>query len=112
MDGTTLGTMDGMIHGSTDGATLGTTAATGADGTTRSIIGATGAGAAHGITEATGAHTIHGILTTSEDGIRTMDSTEVLESVMADTSRQTAHMYLDMRQKETQGSLRTTDVQR
>lgn len=99
-----------MTLGITVGAIHGTTAATGADGTTRSTIGATGDGAVLGTTEATGAHTIHGIHTMSEDGIRTTDSTAVLESATADTFRRTAHMCLDSRQSATQGYLPTTDA--
>ena len=111
MDGTIHGITDGMTLGSTVGTTHGTTEATGADGTTRSTTGATGDGAVHGTTEAIGVHTIHGILTMSEDGIRTMDSTEVQESATEDTSRPTVHMYLDMRPKATPVYSQTTDAQ-
>ena len=110
MVGTIHGTTDGMILGSTDGTIHGTMAAIGEDGTIHSITGDTGDGAAHGTTEATGAHTIHGIHTTSEAGILTMDSTEVLESATEDTYLPTVHMYQDMRQKETPVYSPATDV--
>lgn len=91
----------GMTLGSTDGTTHGTTEVTGADGTIRSTIGDTGAGAAHGTTEAITATTvhIHGILIMrdgTEACILTTD-TEVPASEAEATSRRRPCISRDMR---------------
>ena len=102
--GTIHGTTDGMTHGSTDGTTHGTTAATGADGTTRLTIGDTGAGAALGTTEVTGAHTILGIHIMPDgmaDGILTLTTGMAAQDLdMAGTSPQTVRLHLDTKHRE------------
>lgn len=94
--GTTLGSMDGM--------TLGITAATGADGMTRSTTGDTGVGAVLGTMEVitvTTVHIIHGTLIMPDgtaDGILT---TEDRATDTEDISHRRPHMVRDMKPKPT-----------